>query len=73
LAGLLDVKLWGKGLQVAVMAMITGSAELIEVVDETEERTEGGGGIIGHEGSWAERHFACYCGFEKSSFDLSDW
>jgi hypothetical protein len=59
---------------VATIVMATDSAGVVvKVIEESEERPEGGNGIVGDECSWEERHFACCLGFDKSSFNLSDW
>ena len=56
----------------AAMAMVTGSAGVVvEVVEEAKERREGGRRIVRDECSQVKRHLSHYCGFEKSSFDLS--
>ena len=68
---LLDIELGVECLHdAAPMVMeIAAAAVLIEVVEKAEERGEAS--VIVDEGSWEERHVACW--FEDSLSYLSDW
>lgn len=74
---LLDIKLGREALHdVAAAAMMTtlvsgGVSISVKVVEETEERVEGR--VAGNEGSWEERHLACWYFCEKSSCELLSW
>ena len=81
-AQLLDVKLGVEALHdaaagmvmVIVVATFAGGGAFVvgvEVVEEAEERVEGGG-VVGDEGFWEERHLA-YWGVEESSLSLIEW
>jgi hypothetical protein len=73
----IEAGLEGPHVAAATVVLVTITAGVtrvgVEVIEETEERGEGGGVGV-DEGSWEERHLAC-CDLwrEKSSLGCSDW
>lgn len=75
---LLDVELGAKDLEVTMrlasaVVVVAAPGVLVEVVEQTEERSERGGGIGSDERSWEEGHCACMRNVNELVGDSSNW